>query len=255
MVNVSLLLQKIKEKLIEGKFEVGRGYTGSGRLGYGGALYVYNKETGEFEYSEYPVKWTWISKLKRVGEAIVRVPVGTIIKHVLFRRKGRKVAYYLATEEGFKKIPYETKTKVIEKVGEHEIIARCNELQELGVEDCWLFYVKGSLSPVLQPSFESEIVEEWKSKLEKAERILDSIRAKLTKLTGYEPVKFWVRRHSVCVKLPFLGKEEFKKMVKKYQYDYSYSCFEIPSKNFVDEFKKLRDIGIPVSTLFLEYPE
>jgi len=236
-------LRSFLHKIIEGEFEVGRGYTGSGYLAYGGTLFEYNEDTGRFEFADFPVEWTWISTTKRVGKAKVAVPVGTILKHILFRKKGNIVKYYLATEEGFKEVDYEEEKKIWEKVGEHEIIAKCNRLEELGVEDCWLFYVRGVLSNYFRPTTDEGEAHMIAEMLKKAEGVLHEVKEKVKDLTGHEPLKLtFLPRDTLCAKLPYLGREEFKKLAQKYPYNSWLSCFEIPVKEVGQVAEELKRI-------------
>jgi len=251
-------LVKLLAKDVEGEFEVGRGYTGSGYLAYGGALFIYDRDRGRFEPARFPVEWTWISTGKRVGKARVRVPVGTLLKHILFRKRGTIVRYYLATEEGFRELEYEEERKTWRRAGEHEVVAKCNKLEDVGVEDCWLFYVRGPLSLYFSPTTDPSEAEDMARKLERVERVLHEVKERVRELTGHEPLKILFKRKlrvrtvdgrrvidrvpHICVKLPYLGREEFKRLAERYEYDWGDSCFMIPYKEFGGRAEELEEM-------------
>ena len=235
------LIKNLLAKIIEGEFEIGKGLTGSGYLAYGGTLFRYNPETGKWEnYQAEEVEWTWISKKKRVGKAKVKVPVGTLLKHVLFRKGGNVTKYYLATEEGFKEIPYKEEK---ETVGDWELVKmfkKCKVLEDVGVEDCVYYVVPRSRTyhglAVAMTSDEEEATE-WMDKLSGVKKILEDIKDSIAEKVGVRPVSIVYMSvvrgiGKVCAKLPYLGKEKFKEIASKYEYDYYDKCFWF---NFVNE--------------------
>lgn len=231
---------RFKHEVVEGEFEIGKGYTGSGYFAYGGALFVWDPERERFvsldeikDKIQETVSWEWISKGKRVGTATVRAPVGTILKHVLFRKKGNVVDYYVATEEGFKPVNYEERVDNIyevPEVGNTRVTAKCNELEDLGVEDC-LYYVV-SFKSVRASSNDKSKVEKWVEKVKEFEKEFDRLKEIIKEKIGIEPVGVKnmsinkaLNEYKVCVKFPYLGKEKFKEISKEYPYDYYDKCF------------------------------
>ncbi len=235
------------KKMVEGEFEVGRGYTGSGYLAYGGVLFIWNEKEKRFERASFPVEWTWISGTKMVGKAKVRVPVGTVIKHILFRKGGSITTYYLATEEGFQPLDFKTVRESMCRTDDHEVVAKCNVLGRLGIKDCYVYYVKGPLSHHFKPMFEPEKAEILCQRLEDMQPTLDRVkgwvREKVKKLTGYEPAAITgIGERSIFLKLPYLGREEFKKVVLKFHsYDPFLSEFRlvVDDPKILEEMKKL----------------
>jgi len=237
------LIKNLLAKIIEGEFEIGKGFTGSGYLAYGGTLFRYNPETGKWEnYQAEDVEWTWISKNKRLGKAKVKVPVGTLLKHVLFRKRGNVTKYYLATEEGFKEIPYKEEK---ETVGDWELVKmfkKCKVLEDVGVEDCVYYVVPRSriyYGHAVAMTNDEEEATEWMDKLSDVKKILEDIKDKIAEKIGIKPtsianmtVNKFRGEARVCAKLPYLGKDKFKEIASKYEYDYYDKCFWF---NFVNE--------------------
>ncbi|RLG50034.1 MAG: hypothetical protein DRN90_00225 [Thermoproteota archaeon] len=237
---------KYLQKIVEGRFKVGRGHGG-------GAIFQYNPDTGEFERTKFPVEWSRSGR-GWTGEALVKVPEGTLLKYVKFEVPNPTTHYYIATSEGFKEVGYDTILKEIAKVDGSTVIAKCRQLKDLGVDDCYLYYVKGFFSDFFTPEYRGSKrrIENWVKALEMLRDIEKKIKSRVKELTGVEPVKLvrggshimealrpdHISKASICVKFPYLGTDKFKELARKFRYNYAYSCFEIPASALGEDLAK-----------------
>ncbi len=96
------------EEYVEFEDTVGYSYTSSGKLEFKRSYFILDWESGEWvPLSAERVNWH-VSRTKRYGEALFRVPVGSVLKLFEATRKGVTTTYYIATPGGLEELPHET---------------------------------------------------------------------------------------------------------------------------------------------------
>jgi len=234
------LIRRLLE-VVKAEFEVGRDR---------GSVFVWNPEKGEFEFLEAErVRWERYARRGEAGVGEFSLPEGAVVKYVKYvRGLPPDVEYYLAEPGGLRRLRYREVTRTEADFEGIKIMVSCNVPEGVeGVEDC-VYYIAGYGDPLTRAipgplnlptrwtsREETRRVAETLSRLAEAwrdvkERVRQAVGAEPVRLVDFEPefvdeAERVVVRGGVCVKLPYLGREKFREVAARFEYDDLRSCF------------------------------